>query len=81
MTDFYAPNQQVVRADGSGPAEEGDGGSTAPETTPATFDPGAHTISQVQDYVTANPAERSAVLEAESAGKNRTTLIEWFATG
>lgn len=29
MTDFYAPNQQVVRADGSGPAEEGIGGSQA----------------------------------------------------
>jgi hypothetical protein len=25
MTDLYAPNQQVVRADGSGPAEEGRG--------------------------------------------------------
>ena len=30
-TDWYAPNQQAVRADGSGPAEEGDGGSSAPE--------------------------------------------------
>jgi hypothetical protein len=27
-TDWYAPNQQAVRADGSGPAEEGNGGST-----------------------------------------------------
>jgi hypothetical protein len=31
-TDWYAPNQQAVRADGSGPAEEGEGGSApAPE--------------------------------------------------
>ena len=29
MTDWYAPNQQAVRADGSGPAEEGTGGSPA----------------------------------------------------
>jgi hypothetical protein len=26
-----APNQQVVRADGSGPGDEGSGGSTPPE--------------------------------------------------
>ncbi len=29
--EYYAPNQQVVRADGSGPAEEGEGG-TPPDT-------------------------------------------------
>jgi hypothetical protein len=35
MTDLYAPNQQVVRADGSGPAEEGTGGSVPdPEPPP-----------------------------------------------
>lgn len=27
-TDWYAPNQQAVRPDGSGPGEQGDGGST-----------------------------------------------------
>lgn len=32
MSDLYAPNQQVVRADGSGPAEEGTGGAVDPET-------------------------------------------------
>jgi hypothetical protein len=31
-SSWYAPNQQAVRADGSGPAEEGTGGSSA--TTP-----------------------------------------------
>ena len=29
MTDWYAPNQQAVRADESGPAEEGTGGTPA----------------------------------------------------
>lgn len=29
---YDAPNQQVVRADGSAPWEEGEGGSTAAET-------------------------------------------------
>jgi hypothetical protein len=27
MTDWYAPNQQAVRGDESGPAEEGEGGT------------------------------------------------------
>lgn len=29
-TDWYAPNQQAVRADASGPAEQGQGGSSTP---------------------------------------------------
>jgi hypothetical protein len=34
MTDrLDAPNQQVVRADGSGPSQEGSGATTAPEST------------------------------------------------
>ncbi len=32
MTDMYAPNQQVVREDGSGPAEEGTGGDPGDPT-------------------------------------------------
>jgi hypothetical protein len=81
VTDWYAPNQQAVRGDESGPAEEGGGG--APDAPPAAapYDPGAHTVAEVQDYVTAHPGERSAILEAESTGKNRVSLIEWFASG
>lgn len=44
------------------------------------FDPAAHTVVEVEEYVTDHPDERTAILEAESAGKNRTTLIEWFAS-
>jgi hypothetical protein len=32
MTDMYAPNQQTVREDGSGPAEEGTGGDEGDPT-------------------------------------------------
>jgi hypothetical protein len=36
MTDqFDAPNQQVVRPDGSAPWDEGTGGGTDPEPAPA----------------------------------------------
>ena len=34
MTEIYAPNQQNVRADGSGPAEEGEGGVIETPTPP-----------------------------------------------
>ena len=34
MTEYDAPNQQVVRPDGSAPWDEGEGGSTNPEPQP-----------------------------------------------
>jgi hypothetical protein len=34
-TGWYAPNQQAVRPDGSGPAEEGSGGSAPSQPAPA----------------------------------------------
>jgi hypothetical protein len=41
-TDWYAPNQQAVRPDGSGPAEEGHGGGRAkPAREPAKDEPKA----------------------------------------
>jgi hypothetical protein len=42
-TDWYAPNQQAVRADGSGPAEEGDGGTPHPEPQPEAQPPSTGT--------------------------------------
>jgi hypothetical protein len=44
----------------------------------AAFDPGDNTVAAVQDYGDDNPDQRDAVLEAEKAGKNRTTLIDWL---
>jgi hypothetical protein len=36
-TEWYAPNQQAVRADGSGPADEGTGGAPPePQPQPAS---------------------------------------------
>jgi hypothetical protein len=37
--DLYAPNQQNVRPDGSGPAEEGEGGSQPGEPDPKEANP------------------------------------------
>lgn len=44
----------------------------------AGFDPGEHTVDEVKAYVGEHPDERQAVLDAERAGKNRTTLVEWL---
>lgn len=38
---YDAPNQQVVRGDGSGPGDEGEGGSTPPASAPQRL-PGQH---------------------------------------
>ena len=39
------------------------------------YDPDDHTVNEVLDYVDDHPDEVDAVLAAERAGKNRTTLI------
>jgi hypothetical protein len=54
----------TVAIQGSGPAEQ--------------FDPAAHTVTEVQDHVTANPGQAQAVRDAEAAGKNRSTLLAWL---
>lgn len=48
------------------------------EAEPEAYDPGAHTVTEVQDYVTANPGQAQAVRDAEAAGKNRSTLLTWL---
>lgn len=43
-----------------------------------SYDPGAYTVMEVQDYVTANPDEVDAVYQAELTGKARSTLLTWL---
>lgn len=57
--------------------------STHPEPQPepllgsdTSFDPADHTSAEVQAYVEAWPEDRDAVLSAERAGKNRSTLVK-----
>ena len=47
--------------------------SAAPEA-PA-FDPGAHTVNAVREYLDEHPDERDAVLAAEAAGKARKSIL------
>jgi hypothetical protein len=70
VTSFDDPNREAV---GLEPAWTG-AGDDAPEID-GDFDPGAHTVSEVEEYIAAHPDEAEAVLEAERTGKARVSLI------
>lgn len=40
-----------------------------------TFDPGEHTVAEVEDYLAKHPDQTAAVLAAEKTGKARATLV------
>ena len=40
-----------------------------------SFDPGSHTVAEVEAYIDAHPDEEDAVLSAERSGKNRASLV------
>ena len=69
------PNQQVVR-DGE-PVAAGTN-NPDPASDADAFDPGAHTVADVEAYLDEHPDEIDRVLEAERAGKNRTTLLNLY---
>jgi hypothetical protein len=59
-----APNQQVVRPDGSGPGDEGDGGSAPPEAEQQTTDPDQMTKAELLEE-----ADRRGVRVGQDATK------------
>jgi hypothetical protein len=63
------PNQQVVR--------DGDPvGIISEDPDPqAEFDPSAHTVAEVNDYLDANPDDADRVLAAERDGKARVSIV------
>lgn len=42
------------------------------------YDPGEHTVVEVQQHVEEHPEETQAVLDAERSGRNRSTLVSWL---
>lgn len=44
----------------------------------ATYDPAEYTVPEVKAWVAEHPDQVQTVLEAEEAGKNRTTLTDWL---
>jgi hypothetical protein len=48
------------------------------EPTPEEYDPGAHGVDEVTEYLSnADEGERARVIAVESAGKARKTILEW----
>jgi hypothetical protein len=76
MTIYDDPNREAV---GLAPIWTAAGGEVEPppEVGPSggVFDPSAHTVAEVEDYLAAHPEQTDAVLAAEAAGKNRTSLV------
>jgi hypothetical protein len=54
---------------------EGDEGEGEEQEVQAGYDPAAHTVTEVIGFVEDNPDQLEAVLAAEEAGKERSTLI------
>ena len=42
------------------------------------FDPAAHTVAEVEDYVLDHPDEIETILDMEEEGKNRSTLVAYL---
>jgi PKD repeat protein len=78
-----ASTGHTYAADGTYTVTVSSGGASDTEdvTVPGAavdFDPAEHTVTEVQDYVSANPGQAQAVRDAEAAGKNRSTLLSWL---
>jgi len=71
--EWYAPNQQAVRPDGSGPAEEGDGGSSQDDPEPKDSDTGIDLDVMTKDQLLAY-AQQLGVSPANAA-MNKADLI------
>lgn len=75
----YAERPATVFDDPDNPPEElpyGNAVRTAEPVEEDSFDPGEHTVQEVKDYLAEHPDELDAVLEAELAGKARTTILD-----
>jgi hypothetical protein len=53
-------------------------GDEEPSEVAVGYDPAAHTVAEVQEFVTEHPDEAQAIYDAEEAGKNRATLMTWL---
>jgi hypothetical protein len=69
-TTYDDPNREAV-----GLPPIWTGADAVPEPKSDSFDPGEHTVAEVEDYLAANPDEHAKVLAAEAKGKNRTSLV------
>ena len=69
------PEQAAASDDPTFPAEESSG-EEGVEGESDAFDPSQHNVDEVLAYIAANPDEKDAILEAESAGRKRKTILD-----
>ena len=69
--DVLTTSEEVAKA-------EGEAFTAALVESGAVFDPGAHTVAEVKDYLAGDVTEdeRARVLDAERAGQARKSLLE-----
>lgn len=60
----------------SAPPEEG--GEEDSGEVQVGYDPAAHTVAEVEEFVTAHPDQLQEIYDTEVAGKNRATLVNWL---
>jgi hypothetical protein len=77
MSDFISKESFVEGFGAEAQPQRAPAKEAPPESGP--YDPTPHTVAEVQQYVTQNPDQRAAVAEAERAGRNRTTLLDWLS--
>ena len=78
MTDWTTRTGRRSGSHRSGPVPTPHRGRRRSSHAPAPVRPGRATVAEVKAYVEANPDELDAVLAAETAGKNRSTLVDWL---
>lgn len=62
------------------PTGDGTGAEPPPPPLPPSgFDPAENTVEEVQRHVVNHPDEAQVIAEAEAAGRNRSTLMSFFA--
>lgn len=52
-----------------------------PVVEETAFDPTGHSIADVKAYIGEHPDDVQRVYDAELAGKNRTSLLDWLTEG
>lgn len=68
------PPPPSPKAEQGQPSGDGEQGAYAE----AGFDPAAHTVAEVEQYVADHPDEAEQILDLEEEGKNRTTLVSYL---
>jgi hypothetical protein len=55
-----------------------EGGNESSDDIAVGYDPAAHSVAEVQEFVAEHPDEAGAIYDAELAGKARSSLLSWL---